>query len=77
MLKQFVADDGLLHPVLVAVREDPDLDLQIRDHYVNVYYRGSSLMKIRQPARTGSRLKTRFDKKYLPELADNTWQATA
>lgn len=77
MLDQFIADDGLLHPVLVAVREDPDADLQIRDHCVNIYYRGSNLMEIRQSGRTAERLRTRFDKKYLPEFAEHPWQPTA
>ena len=77
MLDQLVAYDGLLHPVLVAVREDPDLDLQIRDHYVNIYYRVSNLMEIRQSERKRVRLTTRFDKRYLPEHADNPWSATA
>lgn len=77
MLDQFAEADGLLQQVLVVVRNDPQLDLQIRKHYVNIYYRGSSLMEIRQPARTGKRLTTRFDKRYLPEFAKRPWPATA
>ena len=77
MLGQFKAADGLLHPILSAVRDDPQLDLQIRDHYVNIYHRGSNLMEIRQSGRMAERLRTRFDKRYLPEYADNHWSATA
>ena len=76
MLGGFIATDGMLHPVLVGVREDPDLDLQIRNHYVNIYYRGSNLMEIRQSGRKKARLKGRFDKRYLPENADNPWPAS-
>ena len=71
MLDQFASADGLLHPLLLEVQEDPDLDLQIRDHYVNIYYHGSNLMEIRQSGRTAERLTTKFDEKYLPEFADH------
>lgn len=76
MLGEFIAPDGLLHPLIVAVREDPDLDLEIRDYYVNIYYHGSNLMEIRQSGRVAERLSTKFDKKYLPEFADNPWEPT-
>jgi hypothetical protein len=50
MLEQFVDPGGILHPVLVAVREDPQqrLDLQIRCRYVDIYYCGAKLMVIAQ-----------------------------
>ena len=49
-----------------AVQADPELDLQIRHHYVNIYYRGSNLMEIRESGRGGKHLRVRFDRRYLP-----------
>jgi hypothetical protein len=37
---------GLLRGILDAVIADPDLDLQIRDNYLNIYYKGNSLLKL-------------------------------
>ncbi len=38
--------NGYLSPVLQRVKLDRTLDLQIRDNYINIYYRGASLSKI-------------------------------
>ena len=37
---------GFLAPVTARVVADPDLDLQIRDNYLNIYYKGNSLVKL-------------------------------
>jgi hypothetical protein len=37
---------GLLTPILNRIRQDETLMLAIRENYVNVYYRGGSLLKI-------------------------------
>jgi len=37
---------GLLSPFYARVRRDSSLDLQIRDEYVNLYYRGCNLLRI-------------------------------
>jgi hypothetical protein len=65
MLGQFTNRDGLLYPVLSAVRSDATLDLQIRDFYVNVYYRGTNLMDISDSRSGTHQLRTHFDKKYI------------
>lgn len=39
-------ESGVLNPILQRVLEDRTLDLEIRDNYINVYYRGGSLIKI-------------------------------
>jgi hypothetical protein len=46
-------ENGLLQPVLSLVKADNTLSLCIRDEYVNVYYRGGSLLCIK-PASQGS-----------------------
>ena len=37
---------GFLSGITQAVREDHELDLEIRDNYINVYYKGNSLLKL-------------------------------
>ncbi len=42
---------GLLQPLLQRVHDDPTLELEIRDDYINVYYRGGSLLKLESRTR--------------------------
>ena len=42
---------GFLSGITESVKGDPDLNLEIRDRYINVYYKGNSLLKL---AETGS-----------------------
>lgn len=37
---------GFLSGILEKVHHDKDLDLQIRDGYINIYYKGNSLLRI-------------------------------
>ena len=37
---------GFLAPILERVHSDKDLDLQIRDGYINIYFKGNSLLKL-------------------------------
>ena len=48
---QFMVDlkTGSLSPLLDRVRKDATLDLRIRENYINVYYRGGSLLKVSVP----------------------------
>lgn len=39
---------GFLAPLRHKVLADDDLDLQIRDNYLNLYYKGNSLLKLRE-----------------------------
>ena len=54
--------DGILAPLTDAVLSDSTLCLELRGDYINVYYRGGSLMKIKK---SGDTYKVRFDKKYF------------
>ncbi len=64
--------DGLLHPVWKRVKQDDTLMLAIRDGYINIYYRGGNLMRIKEQAQ--ATYDSFFDEKYnqdgmlLPEL---------
>ena len=41
-----IKDVGPLHPLLTRLRGDTTLDLQIRENYLNIYYRGGSLLRV-------------------------------
>ena len=38
--------DGFLRGITRLVRIDHDLDLEIRDNYLNIYYKGNSLLRL-------------------------------
>jgi len=59
----FMSDlgSGLLQPVLQRVKADTTLCLEIRNDYINIYYRGGNLLRIRQRKGTYEAF---FDKKY-------------
>lgn len=38
--------NGLLSPLLDRVKKDHSLDLEIRENYINIYYRGGNILKI-------------------------------
>jgi hypothetical protein len=77
MLRQFTETDGMLHPILVELKDDSHrwYELEIRRHYVNIYYRGGNLMEIRQPDPCYGRLTARFDKRYIAKYAgEGKWE---
>lgn len=56
--------DGMLNPILARVHIDDTLDLEIRDDYINVYYRGGNLLKIDGPKK---RYAVSFDVNYAQD----------
>lgn len=46
----FISDlkEGILSPILTRIKRDETLFLAIRKNYINIYYRGGSLMKIQE-----------------------------
>ena len=75
LLEPFLRDleEGILHPVLDRVRRDDTLMLAIRDGYVNVYYRGGNILRLK-PGSAGVPYTAFFDVNYrisesvLPDL---------
>lgn len=64
---QFLSDlrneNGKLHGILKMVRSDTGLCLELRRHYINIYYRGGSLMKVeRKPS---GKYTVTFDRGYF------------
>lgn len=39
--------EGILHPLLELVKNDHTLDLEIRENYFNIYYRGGNLIRVK------------------------------
>jgi len=58
---------GFLAPITARVVRDTDLDLQIRDNYLNIYYKGNSLLKLRELSDT--RYRTEIHPKFMAGLA--------
>jgi len=61
---------GLLAPIMEFVRKDDGLDLQVRHNYVNIYYRGGNLLRIRD---TKQGYKLEFDVNYFKHEKHGKW----
>jgi len=67
--------DGLLHPILERVKQDHTLMLSIRRDYINIYYRGGNILRLKEQ-RNGS-YSSFFDNEYnksgvpSPDLPDS------
>lgn len=53
---------GSLNNLLVCVKSDNTLDLEIRENYINIYYRGGNILKVSNKKST---YQFHFDEKYL------------
>jgi hypothetical protein len=62
--------DGFLNPLLERVKNDPDLDLQIRNKYINIYYKGNNLLKLTQ--NYSMSIHNTFKVDYLPHKLNNS-----
>ena len=68
---------GFLSEITEKVRQDRDLNLEIRESYVNVYFKGNSLLKLTESGST-PRYTVNIHKKFLEgitiplELSENT-----
>jgi hypothetical protein len=54
---------GFLSGITEVVKQDPELDLEIREGYINVYYKGNSLLKLTETK--SLQYKAQLDKKFL------------
>lgn len=57
---------GFLAGLIKRVREDKDLDLEIRDGYFNIYYKGNSLLKLDEM--TSQRYRVNIHPKFISSL---------
>ncbi len=67
-------EQGFLSGILKIVQGDPDLDLQIRANYLNVYYKGNSLLKLSEidPTRYKAECHAKFTNGMpIPDLMDD------
>jgi hypothetical protein len=47
-MQDMLNPDGLLHPILERVRQDHTLVLSIRKGYINIYYRGGNILRVKE-----------------------------
>jgi hypothetical protein len=68
---------GFLSGIAQRVKDDKDLDLQIRDNYLNIYYKGNSLLKLSEASH--DRYRVDIHQKFLggSPVPDLTCQDTA
>jgi hypothetical protein len=55
-------NDGLLRPIIERVKLDHTLMLAIREDYINIYYRGGNIIKVKEQGK--SSYKATFDDQY-------------
>jgi hypothetical protein len=60
--------EGVLQPILDLVKNDDTLSLEIRNGYVDIYYRGGLLLGLEEQSR--GRFSAVFDEEYLGKTAD-------
>ena len=74
--EEFINDlkNGKLKNFLTSVKEDDTLCLEIRDNYINIYYRGGNIFRIEQ-CTTG--YKVHFDMNYCSKYKDKICQLTS
>jgi hypothetical protein len=47
-MDDLLTPDGLLHPILDRVKQDHTLMLSIRKDYINIYYRGGNILRVKE-----------------------------
>ena len=57
---------GILRPILERLRRDDTLSLEIRNGYIDIYYRGGRLLNLRANAKA-DKFTTAFDERYCVE----------
>ncbi|MDP6677026.1 MAG: hypothetical protein QGI29_05605 [Pirellulales bacterium] len=74
-MNDLVNRDGVLHPILERVKGDATLMLAIREDYINIYYRGGNILRIKEKGKHS--YSSSFDNNYdksgekLPALPAN------
>lgn len=61
---------GILKPLLQRVRRDDTLSMEIRNGYVDVYYRGGRLLGLHGQGKDVSSFRTEFDEAYITPVPD-------
>ena len=61
-MRDLIDSDGVLQPILTRVKKDSTLMLAIRENYINIYYRGGNILKIKEHNK--GCYEASFDKQY-------------
>lgn len=64
---EFITDleTGVLKELLELIKNDYSLDMQIREDYINIYYRGGNILEVRADIKELYGYCFKFDKNYL------------
>lgn len=62
--------EGILFPLLQRIRHDDTLSLEVRNGYVDIYYRGGRLLELREQGKSASSFGTAFDEAYIKPIKD-------
>ncbi len=68
-MNDLLNQDGLLHPILERLKQDHTLMLSIRENYINIYYRGGNILRVKEQ-RNGS-YSAFFDNEYNESSVGN------
>ena len=71
--EEFMHDlvSGCLKPLFDEIKQDDTLDLQIREDYLNIYYRGGSLIKLSRDPENSEVYLAVFDDNYCRRIQTN------
>lgn len=47
-MNDLLSPEGMLHPILTRIKKDQTLMLAIRDGFINIYYRGGSILEVKE-----------------------------
>lgn len=61
-MNDLLQPDGLLHPILERIKQDHTLMLAIRKDYINIYYRGGNILRVKK--QDNGNYSAFFDSKY-------------
>jgi len=67
-MDDLIKPTGKLHPILERVWKDGTLNLEIRNEYINIYYRGGNLLRIEKK---GTGYVFSFDENYGADKPDS------
>jgi len=73
-MNDLLNQNGLLHPILERLKQDHTLMLSIRESYINIYYRGGNILRVKEQSKGcySAFFDNKYNKSVLPvsDLSD-------